>query len=142
MTERCECGATDSVLCTERFQQLLALDHSREAPWGPLHGVAVACYRLQHPSTLHPGEPAVLLRMVDAYRVEGLSGAERIAQDRKRANSHRGRGVRDLGDEPVGTPSAFTFTIDDLAVDGSFPAEGYSERVHAWAEATAAAWRG
>ena len=141
MTEQCECGAIDSGLCTERFQQLLALDHSRAAPWGPLHGVAVACYRLQHPSTLSPGEPAVLLRMVDAYRLEGLSGVERIAQDRRRANSRRGRGVQTPGDEPVGTPAAFTFTIDDLAVDGTFPAEGYSTRVQAWVESTAVAWR-
>jgi hypothetical protein len=141
MAEQCECGATDSMVCAERFRLLLALDHSREAPWGPLHGLAVACYRLQHPSALSPGEPAVLLRMVDAYRREGLPGFERIAQDRRRANSRRGHGVQPPGDEPVGAPGAFTFTIDDLAVDGTFPAEGYSTRVQAWAESTALAWR-
>jgi hypothetical protein len=141
MADRCECGASDSKACAERLQLLLALDHSREAPWGPLHGVAVVCYRLQHPSALSPGEPAVLLRMLDAYRQEGLPGFERIAQDRRRANSRHAHGVRPSGDEPVGTPAAFTFTIDDLAVDGTFPAEGYSTRAQAWAEATALAWR-
>ncbi len=31
----------------ELFERLLALDHSRQEPWGPLHGVVVACHRLQ-----------------------------------------------------------------------------------------------
>lgn len=31
-------------------------------------------------------------------------------------------------------------TIRDVVVDGTFPADGYAERVHAWAEATLAAW--
>ena len=50
---RCEeCGAeypepADS--CQARFDQLLALDHSRQEPWGSRHGLAFAAFALQHP---------------------------------------------------------------------------------------------
>ena len=50
---RCdECGARytepgDS--CQARFDQLLALDHSRQEPWGSRHGLAFAAFALQHP---------------------------------------------------------------------------------------------
>jgi hypothetical protein len=51
---KCEsCGATyadanDS--CSARFEQLLALDHSRREPWGSRHGLAFAAFALQHPA--------------------------------------------------------------------------------------------
>ena len=45
-----QCGASTALFsCTELFERLLALDHSRRRPWGPLHGVAVSCFFLQHP---------------------------------------------------------------------------------------------
>ena len=47
-----QCGArydnaADS--CAQRFAALLALDHSRQEPWGSRHGSAFAAYTLQHP---------------------------------------------------------------------------------------------
>ncbi len=140
MTERCECGAADPVRCRERFDRLLALDHSREAPWGPLHGVAVACYRLGHPGALRRGEPAALLGMLDAFLTGGAAGADRFARHRRRAVAHRG-GPAPSDDAPVAAPTAFGVSIDDVAAGGDFPADGHTERVRAWAEATAAAWR-
>ncbi len=40
----------------------------------------------------------------------------------------------------MAAPRAFETTIHDVAVDGSFPAAVYPERVAAWAEAVRAAW--
>ena len=53
-----ECGArygnsTDS--CVVRFDQLLALDHSRREPWGSRHGLAFAVFALQHPQRYPAG---------------------------------------------------------------------------------------
>jgi hypothetical protein len=45
-----ECGATYSEegdSCAARFDQLLALDHSRREPWGSRHGQAYAAFALQ-----------------------------------------------------------------------------------------------
>lgn len=42
---------------------------------------------------------------------------------------------------PVTPPTVFPVTIADVAVDGTFPAEGFAGRVAVWAEATLAAWR-
>src|SRR6185503_612151 len=47
-----QCGALypdPTLTCQERFQALLALDHSRAEPWGSLHGVVFSCFTLQHP---------------------------------------------------------------------------------------------
>ena len=47
-----QCGAAyqrDSDSCAQRFAALLALDHSRQEPWGSRHGSAFAAYTLQHP---------------------------------------------------------------------------------------------
>ena len=50
-----ECGlaaADEESTCLGRWHRLLALDHSHERPWGPLHGVAFATYTLQHPDSV------------------------------------------------------------------------------------------
>src|ERR1051326_7998235 len=53
---RCvECGAeyeSDEDSCVARFDRLLALDHSRQEPWGSRHGQAFAAFALQHPATV------------------------------------------------------------------------------------------
>jgi hypothetical protein len=136
------CPGCEGVRCEERFLRLLALDHSREGPWGPLHGVAVACYRLQHPASLRPGEPAVLLGLLEAYLNGGLEGAHRVEQRLRRANSHGGHGPEPFGGSAFEAPEAFTATIGDVAAGGDFPAEGYAERVRVWADAAVRAWRG
>lgn len=93
------------VTCGELFDRLLALDHSRRQPWGPLHGQAVACYFLQHPHAPRaPRESAPLWAFLESF----AAGPEADA-------------------------SPWPMTIHDVAVDGTFPALGYSERLRRWA---------
>lgn len=140
MTTCSECGTTGEIPCTTLFDRLLALDHSRAEPWGPLHGVVVACYRLQHPAQLPEG-PEVLLELLRVFVAEGSAGARRFTEHRRRANSHRNRGRTPAPHEPVAVaPDGFLVTIGDVAVDGTFPAPGYEQRVRAWADTTLAAW--
>ena len=104
---RCEdCGAVvTGMTCGELFDRLLALDHSRRQPWGPLHGQAVACYFLQHPHAPRaPRESAPLWAFLESF----AAGPEADA-------------------------SPWPMTIHDVAVDSTFPALGYSERLRRWA---------
>ena len=48
-----QCGATYALgndSCAQRFARLLALDHSRQEPWGSRHASAFSAYTLQHPA--------------------------------------------------------------------------------------------
>jgi len=149
-----QCGAqTAEATCEELFERLLALDHSRQPPWGPLHGVAVACFFLQHPD--HPlaphGRNDPRWAVLQAYLAGGQQALNAMIAVVRRRNSHRHR-RRDDQDRPLfyaarpmpehPAPTAFGTTIVDVAVDGSFPARGYELRVRAWAEGTFAAWAG
>jgi hypothetical protein len=61
----------------------------------------------------------------------------------RRRNSHRVRSpvVRPpTGPLRAGPPRRLATTIGDVAVDGSFPAEGHEERVRRWAVDTLAGW--
>ncbi|WP_255459373.1 MULTISPECIES: DUF5946 family protein [unclassified Nocardiopsis] len=138
-----QCGAVSETPCEELFQQLLALDHSRQEPWGPLHGVAVACYRLQHPASLTEGSHVFPLELLRAYVEGGPEAARRMTEHARRANSHRARRPEHTVTAPRSeAPTGFAFTIAEVAVDGGFPADGYPGRVRSWAEATLAGWRG
>ncbi|WAL68136.1 DUF5946 family protein [Amycolatopsis cynarae] len=147
---RCpECGApAQPQSCEELFHTVLALDHSRRPPWGPLHGVTVSCFLLQHPSRLPVSERVRSWTILHTYLNEGLSATSRLTERARRANSHRHRGAAlpDLSPAapaPSGTssPTVFGVTIADVAQDGTFPADGFPERVIAWAKATVTAWR-
>lgn len=141
MTRCPECGA-EPASCEELFHTVLALDHSRRPPWGPLHGVTVACFLLQHPSRLPEAHRPRTWTILRTYVEEGLAATTRLTEQSRHANSHR-RGVRppeDVSPPPAPPPTTFPVTIADVALDGTFPAEGYADRVTAWAEATLAAW--
>lgn len=140
MTRCPECGA---LSCEELFHTVLALDHSRRPPWGPLHGVTVACFLLQHPSRQPAADRARTWTILWTYVTEGLAATNRLTEQARRANSHRNRGTQPpVADGPSGPPpAAFDVTIADVAMDGTFPAGGFPERVTAWAEATLTAWR-
>ena len=134
---RCrECGAPVSPRsCDDLFQELLALDHSRQAPWGPLHGIALASFFLQHSSRLPRAARPLYWALLHAYLRGGLATAAPMIERTRQLNSHR-RGGR--------TPQASDYpgaTIADVALDGSFPAAGYEERVRSWAADTTGAWR-
>lgn len=140
--DRCpECGAPGDPACEELFHELLALDHSREEPWGPLHGVAVSCYLLQHPASLPGGGYDVPLDVLRAFMTGGLAAASRLTERARRANSHRGHPRVQERPAARQAPGGFAVTIADVADGGTFPAAGYPERLHRWAEATLAAWQ-
>jgi hypothetical protein len=47
-----QCGAEYAKAddsCAQRFSALLALDHSRQEPWGSRHGSSFSAFTLQHP---------------------------------------------------------------------------------------------
>ncbi|MFE0377988.1 DUF5946 family protein [Streptomyces inhibens] len=142
-----ECGAPmDPRSCDELFDALLALDHSRQAPWGPLHGVSVSCFLLQHPSRLPDDDGAMARALLRAYLEGGLDEANQLVGQARRGNSHRVKGrpsrvVRDAALPHRDAPrSRFSVTIEDVAVDGTFPSTEFAERVKAWAAATVDAW--
>jgi hypothetical protein len=124
-----ECGVPVSPRsCDDLFQELLALDHSRQAPWGPLHGIAVACFFLQHSSHRAGAARALYWGMLHAYL--------------------RGGRAPQAGDYPgappfpdAEPPRSYATTIADVAVDGSFPAAGHKDRVRSWAADTTSAWQ-
>ncbi len=146
---RCpECGAPARPhSCEDLFGAVLALDHSRREPWGPLHSVTVSCYLLQHPSRLPEAARARPWAVLHTYLDGGLPAVTRLAEGARRANSHCGRGVQPSeafpGSPPpplTTPPTAFSVTVNDVAHDGTFPADGFPERVTAWAEAVISAW--
>lgn len=144
-----ECGAPmNPRSCDELFHALLALDHSRQAPWGPLHGVSVACFLLQHPSRLPTDDGAMAWALLRAYIDGGLDEVNQLVGQARRGNSHRAKD-RPSRVAPDAAPphrdaprSHFSVTIEDVAVDGTFPSAEFTERVEAWAAATVAAWSG
>lgn len=125
---RCdECGATyedrdDS--CQARFDQLLALDHSRREPWGSRHALAFAAFALQHPRRF-PASVAQARELVERVCVGGEALAAVVAELRARPRSN-GPTV------PVGTPRPFAVTIADL---GTFEAATYPDALLRWARA-------
>ncbi|MFH8336523.1 DUF5946 family protein [Streptomyces sp. AM6-12] len=142
MTPCPECDAPmEPRSCDELFHALLALDHSRQAPWGPLHAVSVSCFLLQHPSRLPADHGAMARTLLRAYLEGGLDEVNRLVAHARRGNSHRvqgdrARAVRDAAVPHRDAPrSCFSVTIQDVAVDGTFPAAQFTRRVKAWAAA-------
>lgn len=149
MVDRCaECGAVaDSTSCEELFHRLLALDHQHDQPWASFHALNVACYTLQHPSTTKPSHLAVQQKVVAVFCDDGLDAVHALTATARARNSHRSRApgsdpFRVAGEALPATapPRAFSTTIHDVAVDGTFPAAGYADRAAAWAGAVRAAW--
>jgi hypothetical protein len=85
--------------------------------------------------------------MVHAYLTDGLSGVTRLTDRARRNNAHRTAApglVRHMSSFPPlpsgAHPVAYDTTIADVAQGGGFPADGFPQRVAAWAEATVTAW--
>ncbi|MEU4586351.1 DUF5946 family protein [Kitasatospora aureofaciens] len=152
--ERGECAECGARGCEELFHGLLALDHSRAEPWGPLHGVSVSCFLLQHPGRLPADGGAAARGLLGAYLDGGQPAVERLIGRARAANSHRVKGgavpggaapdgaaqgpaVRPGREAPRG---GFAVTIEQVAQGGTFPAAGFPERVRAWAAATLDVW--
>ena len=132
-----ECGAVYAVAddsCAARFDTLLALDHSRQEPWGSRHGQAFAAYALQHPVTHAPSLDRAWLALHQIYVAgmapESVFGALVAA----RGGTPMGWAVPARAARPVGTPA---LTIADL---GDFDAATYAGRLDDWCRAALTAW--
>ena len=129
-----QCGAIyeqafDS--CAERFNALLALDHSRQEPWGSRHGSAFAAYTLQHPQGV--GRESLERCWLLLYRI-WIAGDD--PQFVARTLREMDRGERPtwktppLPLKPSGVPHV---TIADL---GAFDADVYPALLESWCRAT------
>jgi uncharacterized protein DUF5946 len=75
------CGAADRDTCERLFELLLAKEYRHDLPFGPLHGVTVACFFLQHPE--HPKAPralATLLALLKDYIDHGSATLQHEAE--------------------------------------------------------------
>lgn len=134
-TNQCaECGArydTEADSCASRFEELLALDHSRREPWGSRHGQAFATFALQHPSRY----PASLDAAWGAlYRLccldQPLAHVMQVFRGRVQSSCV----IPPRPDRPIGRPA---ITIADLT---DFEAATYPSRLDAWSRATLVSW--
>lgn len=131
-----ECGASGRLGdCAHLFHVVLALDHQRLQPWGRFHALTVACFLLQHPSQSNAQDSGVHWQLVTTFLAGGIEAMDRLTAARVRSN----RGRRSLPSVDPAPPrrSGPTVTIEDVALDGSFPALGYEGRVTAWAASVA-----
>jgi hypothetical protein len=134
-----ECGATYSEegdSCAARFDELLALDHSRQEPWGSRHGQAFAAFALQHPLTHGPSLDRAWAALWRIY-VAGESPARVFGA----LVAHRGKvplADKNVPTRPVARATMPSITIADLA---DFAAETYPERLDAWCHAALSSWR-
>ncbi|MCW4352057.1 DUF5946 family protein [Hoyosella sp. YIM 151337] len=107
---------------------------------GDYHAVNVACYLLRHPSQSRADVLAGQWRIIDAFLFGGLQAVTALTARAVRHN--RGR-VRRPSLTPDWPPQARTvdgfvsMTIEDVSVDGTFPAHGYDDRIAEWALAVA-----
>ena len=126
-----ECGARYSdraESCATRFDVLLALDHSRQEPWGSRHGLAFAAFALQHPARYPEGTRARSYELI-ARVIEGGQPLSSVVRELR---------ARDLRAEAAETPPhadgrPFPVTIADL---GEFDANAYAEHLERWCRAT------
>jgi hypothetical protein len=133
------CGAayyTPGDSCAARFDQLLALDHSRTEPWGSRHSIAFSVFALQHADRL---DRKVLQRSWTL-----LCNVSEQGQDLERITAALQRsGKRKPGWESPSLPGElpappFAVTIADL---GDFSAATYPELLERCCKATLAQWR-
>ena len=135
---RCfECGASYDAAgdsCSVRFEALLALDHSRQEPWGSRHGRAFAAFALQHPKTYASSVDrawTVLHRIyVSGEEPAGVFAALIVSRGAVPANWV-------TPPRPMRMLAAPAVTIADLA---DFAPTSYPERLDAWCRAALAAW--
>lgn len=146
-----QCGAKfrDGETCADRFNTLLALDHSRQEPWGSRHGLAFAVYTLQHSFNIPRATlENCWLMMSRVYEhgddtaavVQGIRQSYRGRHDATYSKANRDLAEKWNGTElPVRTspPNHFAITIADLA---DFSAGSYPSMLDAWCTATMNSW--
>jgi hypothetical protein len=137
MTECSECGArysSSSDSCAARFDQLLALDHSRREPWGSRHGQAFAAFALQHPIR---HRASVDSAWTSLYRIYCLGHRPTRVFGELRAAGGRVATVPDVPARPSAIVNRPAVTIADL---GEFSATGYPTCLDEWCRAALRSW--
>jgi hypothetical protein len=135
---RCpECGAdysreTDS--CATRFEQLLALDHSRAEPWGSRHGQAFAAFALQHPARYGASLDVAWVMLFRIY-CQRETPAHVVATVRR-----AGARVDDDGHLPPRPEHPLSQPVITIADLGEFAAPTYVQQLDDWCRATLRAW--
>jgi hypothetical protein len=140
MTIACpECGARYEETeddCFQRFDRLLALDHSREEPWGSRHGLAFAAFALQHPKT-----PRYQRALEGAWfalcSVYLLGQPPSYVFNLLRAGGGKLPELGDIPERPDSLVETPAVSIRDL---GDFDAASYPDRLADWCRATLRAW--
>jgi len=132
-----ECGArysSEGDSCAHRFEQLLALDHSRREPWGSRHGHAFAAYALSH-----PGEHARSLDTAweSLWRIYRLNESPAGVFASVRARKGKPTGLAGVPPRPSKRQTMPKVTIADL---GEFSAETYAEQLDDWCRAALESW--
>lgn len=132
-----ECGAhyaTETDSCATRFERLLALDHSRQEPWGSRHGLAFAVFALQHPIRY----PASLDRAWEAlYRTYAFGElAAEVFADLRGVS----RGKASPSTAPGRPPKALSTPAVTIADLGDFVPSEYPRALDRWCRATLRAW--
>ena len=129
--EQCGAGLTGNATCSDRFDELLALDHSRAEPWGSRHGLAFSVFTLQHS---RDASLEMIERCIEMLRRVYVGGEDlsRVIGDLR----HR-EGAKPQAPDVVRTPTVFAFTIDDMR---DFAADSYVANLDAWCRATLDAW--
>jgi hypothetical protein len=134
-----ECGARyaeDGDGCASRFDQLLALDHARQEPWGSRHGLAFAAFALQHPAAHRSSLDSAWGALHRIY-VSGDAPTRVFAALRASGGVVPPEWrVPPRPAQRTGTP---TVTIAELA---DFAADTYAERLDAWCRASLQSWTG
>lgn len=133
-----ECGAQyagDGDSCSARFEQLLALDHSRREPWGSRHGQAFSAFALQHPDRFASSLDVAWAALYRIYcENEAPLAVFRALRngvvDGERRLPHDAQGLA----RPMAKP---TMTIADLK---DFSADAYATLLDAWCVATLRAY--
>lgn len=135
---RCpECGASyahDDESCSARFDQLLALDHSRQEPWGSRHGQAFAAFALQHPDRFATSLDHAWAAL---HRIYVGGDRPNVVFDRLRANRRAALAEWSVPAKPARPVSPPPITIADL---GDFDAARYAEQLDDWCRAALSMW--
>jgi Family of unknown function (DUF5946) len=112
-----ECGApypNEAVTCEARFHVLLALDHSRQEPWGSRHGQAFAAFALQHPAAFPTSLDAAWSALYRIYCFGELAADvfASVREGRARAGDST---IPVRPPEPIAHPSITIMDLHDFA---------------------------
>jgi hypothetical protein len=134
-----QCGGDvpNGETCADRFNVLLALDHSRQAPWGPRHGPAFAVFALQHADDYTDENLSAAWTMLNRVYAAGDSIADVVHGLRRMQGKQAAWGGASLPPRER-APHNFAVTIVDL---GNFDAENYANKLDAMCRATIEAWK-